>query len=840
MSNETERPFVAREEEIAAVAEHLIACRDGQGSALLVSGRFGGGKRALIGEALRSVDTEGALLLNLAIREQEDGLATVRRLYGSLVATLHQQPLLRGRVEMVLNAQMPQHAAREQRWLRSFIETTKRVPKAGEKEVQFQLPSDNPLTALTHLLSAIADKMLVAVALQNVHNCYNVAIWAWIESLLEAAKGRSLALVFSSDEVEEAHHISLPGPLVELVTREPAVLRRLDIAPWGASEVEAFLSTRQLKGNAARIAEIGTGLPGLIAEIVEVLNQGERLEETLDGVDLSTLTPTAVTGELDDEPAEEEEGAEEARRPKATKGDAERVHHLAALFGYEFPSGFVADVAGLERESVDDLLDACPELYEEVSFSEPLKTWVYRFKRPLYRHGVLSTNEGDEAKQRAVQVGTFLHTVFGQRRYDFVVKALRTFAEAGDERRAAMLHSVAMTSDRPELWAWSHGLTRYYDEIAWSPRMLRTVYMNLMERLVQLGQAEPVERLYAEIEAWATEHDDRALQAWNLFAGSRMDYRRQELYRARERATDALTLFGALDDKVKAAELNGHMAMIEIADGNLDGALERVETAESTLDAVPVKAHAAHVRGLVARQRGENESAIARFQEANALASQANLASVALESGLLLGETLLVSGKTKQGAETLTRCAQIANQVGAKIQERRACSGLAQSLGLLQALPQGLQAAQRALQISRELKFKHFVGPDAFNVGYFLLRTGEVQTALGFFEEAAQYASAAPPIFQKELRFHYGMALIQNGDPESGQMQLEMAIQPAEAAGDPRRLVDIRAQLGELAMKASDLDAAKAHFTRALEAAERGKLVDEGKSLKKRLDAISA
>jgi len=509
------------------------------------------------------------------------------------------------------------------------------------------------------------------------------------------------------------------------------------------------------------------------------------------------------------------------------------------LFGYEFPSGFVADVAGLDRESVDDLLDACPALYEEVSFSDPLKTWVYRFKRPMFRHGVLSVNEGDSAKQRAVQVGTFLHSVFGQKRYDFVVKALRTFAEAGDERRASMLHSMAMTADRPELWAWAHGLTRYYDEIAWSPRMVRTIYMNLMERLVQLGQADPVERLYTEIEGWATENDDRALQAWNLFAGSRMDYRRQELYRARERASDALTLFGALDDKVKSAELNGHLAMIEIADGNLDAALQCVDTAVGVLDAVPVQAHAAHVRGLVARQRGDNEGAIARFQEANSLASKANLASVALESALLLGETLLVSGQTKKGAETLSRCAQIANQIGAKIQERRACSALAQSLGLLQALPQGLQAAQRALQISRDLKFKHFVGPDAFNVGYFLLRSGEVATSLGFFEEASQYAGAAPPIFQKELRFHYGMALIQNGDLESGQLQLEMAIEPAEAASDSRRLVDIRAQLGELAMKADDLDSARAHFTRAVEAAERGKLVDEGKSLKKRLDAIS-
>ena len=33
---------------------------------------------------------------------------------------------------------------------------------------------------------------------------------------------------------------------------------------------------------------------------------------------------------------------------------------------------------------------------------------------------------------------------------------------------------------------------------------------------------------------WASEKEDRRLQGWLLFSGSRMDFRRQDLYRSRE------------------------------------------------------------------------------------------------------------------------------------------------------------------------------------------------------------------------------------------------------------------------------------------------------------------
>ena len=64
------------------------------------------------------------------------------------------------------------------------------------------------------------------------------------------------------------------------------------------------------------------------------------------------------------------------------------------------------------------------------------------------------------------------------------------------------------------------------------------------------------------------------MQGWLLFSGSRMDFRRQDLYRARDRANDALTIFKAAEDKLKVAELQNHLAMIELADGKPEAALE--------------------------------------------------------------------------------------------------------------------------------------------------------------------------------------------------------------------------------------------------------------------------
>ena len=148
-----------------------------------------------------------------------------------------------------------------------------------------------------------------------------------------------------------------------------------------------------------------------------------------------------------------------------------------------------------------------------------------------------------------------------------MVKALRMYAENGAPQRAAILRGMAIAGDQPTLWAMTQDLLNYFDELQWPDAMRRTVYMNLIERMVAANQIGPAEKVWNDAMAWASEKEDRRLQGWLLFSGSRMDFRRQDLYRSRDRAEDALKIFKAEDESLKTAEVLNHIAMINLADG---------------------------------------------------------------------------------------------------------------------------------------------------------------------------------------------------------------------------------------------------------------------------------
>ena len=155
-------------------------------------------------------------------------------------------------------------------------------------------------------------------------------------------------------------------------------------------------------------------------------------------------------------------------------------------------------------------------------------------------------------------------------------------------------------------------MIKYHDKVDWPEPMQRTVYMNLMDRMAQGGDVKQAETLFNEILAWADSRDDRRLKAWLLFSGSRLDFRRQDFYRGRDRAKDSLTLYRALGDKLKVSELHNHLGMIELSDGNPTAALEMVDTAlrEGTVDTPDGKkavlpqtaANSEFIRGLVRKR----------------------------------------------------------------------------------------------------------------------------------------------------------------------------------------------------------------------------------------------
>src|SRR5690606_12312529 len=99
------------------------------------------------------------------------------RMYGSLMASLGTDVLRRGKVEMILNSQLPNQPKRVQGWYRSFVAAMKESKTDRDKgSVQLKLPQDNPLIGLIEIVTAISRRMPVLIELQSPQLVYSLAL----------------------------------------------------------------------------------------------------------------------------------------------------------------------------------------------------------------------------------------------------------------------------------------------------------------------------------------------------------------------------------------------------------------------------------------------------------------------------------------------------------------------------------------------------------------------------------------------------------------------------------------------------------------------------------------
>ncbi len=830
--------FVARPSDVAALREHLDAARGGSSRTVVLEAPLGGGKRAVVGELIRGLPKdEDFLIVRAALTDEEDGLKTLLRIYAALYGALYRDPVLRGKVEMMLNAQMPQHSKRVQGWLQAFIEGLKKaVPKEGEESFQVTLPRDNPLTGLVEILAAISRKVSTVVELQNAFNSHSVSTWQFVEALHAARRDGKLLLVLGTEPVTDVARAWMPAPWLDLIERRAAEISRFVIAPWGADEVASYVASRDLAALAApgRVAEIAMGRPAYVAELVDLLNEAGRLGDDLADDTLLSLTPRAVSG------GELEDGGETkpGGRKHAGVDDADTIQYLAALLGLAFPSGLVADIGNYDRDSVDDLFDASPALVAELQFSKGLGTWVYQYKKGIFRQAILDAHQADADHELGRRAGLFLERFLVPRGYEFVVKTARLYGEHLAGQRAGMIRSMALGTDRPDLWAMMQDHIKYFESVTWPEPMRRTIYVNLVDRMVQTGDVEQSETLVMEAMKWANERSDRAMEAWLLFAGSRLDARRSDLYRARDRAKDALKVYAALEDKLKVAELQNHLAMIEFNDGNINAAHDHIRAAIESSDAPGVVANAEFTKGLIARKANKPNDAAENFKRANELAGNAGLAQLALEAGFFYGETLLVSGDFLKAADVLARVAQIAQSLGNQIRERSAVALLSQAQARSKNFEAALQMANRTLQLTQELKFERLLPMDIYNVAYYQLMLGRATEALSLFNRAKERAPTDDANFLRELHFHTGLASMRIGEKGNATASLREALKYGNATKAWPRVLAAAEHLADLDIERGDKDSAGRHLQEAMKAAEAGNLKEERKGIRRKLDEL--
>lgn len=863
-----ERPtFVARESDLEVLRSTWALAREGTAQVVRLQAPFGGGRRALSAEFLRGASSapgqEDVILWRVTCLDQENGLQWLVRMYGSLIATLTRDTLRRGKVEMVLNAQLPSQPARVQAWYQQFISSMKEAKTDKESgQVQLRMPQDNPLVALIEVAAGISRKIPIIIELQNPYAANTLALAMFSEALhLEARNsgGRVMQILFDEPESEVTTSL-FPMPLLDFFERRKEQIVVEPIAPWGTTEIGQFLESKGLKANAERLAAISGGRPGFVAELIEILTEKGILDTDLADVSFSSLVPLAVDEEELDVP---EAPPKEGDRKHATPDDIGRVTFLAALLGAAFPSSLVADMGGFDRDSIDDLLDAMGELFEEVQFSNELGTWIYRFKRGSYREGVLERNAGDEGRDMARRVGLFMERYLVPRGYGFIVKTARIYAENGAPNRAAVMRAMALTQDSPDVWGLAYDFTRYFDEIPYPDPLLRTVYMNLLENLASGGNPQLAEKVQTEVTEWATTKDDRELLAWLLFNGSKLDLRRQDLFRARDRANDALKLYLGLDNKPRMAEIRNHLAAIELQDGNLSAALDHTAEAEklgSITTTVPATAPGAQpgveetqtgvlpgilatceqVRGLVARRQGKLDEAIEHFRKANEVAGTTGIAQLALDAGLSYAEALLASRQVEKGRDALERVLGIARALRNPVRERQACELLAQAEAALRHFDKALPLALRTLELSKSLKFEHALPIDLYNVGFFYFVTNKPTEALSYFKQSEDRIAALGkhPVV-KELYYFKGMAHLQAGQPDDAKRTLAGGLRHIQEAKDWRKMCSALEQLSGIEERSGNMELAKKLLGDAIKFAQEGDLREERKNLKKKLDALA-
>ena len=68
------------------------------------------------------------------------------------------------------------------------------------------------------------------------------------------------------------------------------------LSPWGAEEVGLYLEGQKLESDAARIADIASGRPGFIAELVTYLKNSDQLGADLSGMTMANLADLSVDG----------------------------------------------------------------------------------------------------------------------------------------------------------------------------------------------------------------------------------------------------------------------------------------------------------------------------------------------------------------------------------------------------------------------------------------------------------------------------------------------------------------------------------------------------------------
>jgi class 3 adenylate cyclase/predicted ATPase len=542
-------PFVAREQELAALADALATARSGAGQILFVIGGAGRGKTMLVQEFVRQAQAADPQLLvvsgscnahtgsgdpYLPFREALTMLSgeVETRWAGGLISTEHARrlweampltlPALVEHAPDLLGTFVPSNGVRERAatfaerdapWFRDLV--ARESAEASARVAQQPI-----LAQYSATLSAIARQRPLVLILEDLHWVDKASSGLLVHLSREASHSRMLILgTYRPDEVtvsrgENGH--PLAETLSELKRRHGDIW--LDLGELAEADgrrfVEAYLDTQPNRlGPAFREALFDrTGGHALFTvELVRELRERGDLHQDDEGQ--WTQVPAINWNVL---PARVEGAIE--KRIQRLETDLRSILTIASVEGETFTAEVVARVQQVqERGLVQRLSQELDKRHRLITAH--ILAWLgsqrlslYRFRHQLFQHYVYHSLTEMERAYLHEAVGSVLEVLYGQQTEQVAVQLARHFEEAGLTEKAVT--SLLLASRRAARLSANHEVITHASKgLALLGRLpeTRERAQQELELQIALGNALIATKGYA-----AAEVEQTYSRAWQL------------------------------------------------------------------------------------------------------------------------------------------------------------------------------------------------------------------------------------------------------------------------------------------------------------------------------------
>ncbi len=846
MSDPTTTPLFGRDEQLDQLLELLPAAQGAPQTALLV-GDPGSGRGALVAKLQEQAGDR--LFLRWRFVSVDDGVACLLRLTAGCAGTLSRGgEVAREAASRLRSGLAEDDDERRSAWIGAFLDSVEGAKRTADGGIQLQLPKDNPYWGLLEFLLALAGTVPVTFEMQQINAVTSPAFWTWFAALRREVARRDLPVLWVFSMIDspfgEAADDPLPTPSgLVLRALSGAVDATVELPPLTTAEVAAWLEERyqphrfpdemagiltdQTGGNLALLEDL-VGL--LEAEEIVVWDEAEgfQLQGSPEQLHLDELVPPAVPeGGEDDGDVDPQERADLART----------VLEVGALEGPVFTAGVIADTLGVDRDTVDDILDELPALVEEGKFQQAVQSWSYRFVRPVFREHFLRGEGSKKPSPHARKMARALLDRFVPASPAYIPLAASLFGQIGQERQARNLLALAMGTDRLDLSRAAQEIVAKHGREGLPANLLRLLYAEPAERAVNGAQAPLAGELIGALERWAEESSDASLTGYSQLLRSRLAMRERDLEAAADHAEKALESFG--DDPVRRGETLNQLAMLAIHRRDPKAARSYVDQASKASTIPPVKATSLFVRGILRRGERKASSAADSFGEAARLAMTAGNPLLSLEARLNQGEMMMMAGRGKTALDPLRQARELAAAMRVKPLERSATTLLAQAEAANGDPKEAFDLARDALALGQELGMAAYLAADHYHCGVFGLAAGDAAAGRKHLDQAVQSLQDPDSPLAKEIHFHLGQLQLVEGTLGDARDSLTRSRELAQKGNDPTRAARALQALGMVAEKGGDLDGARALYREAMAEMTTPALQKEREAIRRHLEEMA-